>query len=507
MGDSCDVVVIGAGVSGLTAAALLARAGKSVLVVEAADKPGGYARAICRDGYTLDRADNLTTSCQADGPFGQGAIDAVLRHLGVRDLCQFTPVTDPFYVARYPGFELEVPCGRQQFIEAHARHFPQEEHGLRRLVELSAHLKEEFRSFPMIPRTVDLAEMPVRWPTLFHYRNATLADLMNRELSDPRLKTVYATLWSWIGLPPSQASFLMWAVMMADFVEDGAYYPVGSFDSLVGALARGLTDAGGELTLGTRVARILTDGGAVRGVELDSGQKVAARSVVSTVDARKTFEQLLPAEQLPTRFMRRLRAMDVSMSTAAIYVGTDLDPRSFGARHETIVIDDWDHERTYALGLGGQTPGAIVVIPSLTDPSLAPPGHHAIMVQTGAARESDELPHDDAAIADRMLSYAERVVPGLRDHLTFVETPDDGGTYPAVHRMGPIYGFALTPAQSGPRRLHPKTPIDGLVLAGQWTQPAPGTWIVVRSGIQAARLVLGERTDVPALPIGLGGSA
>jgi phytoene dehydrogenase-like protein len=69
--------------------------------------------------------------------------------------------------------------------------------------------------------------------------------------------------------------------------------------------------------------------------------------------------------------------------------------------------------------------------------------------------------------------------------------------------MGPIYGWSLSPAQFGPRRLSPRTPVNGLFLAGQWTQPAHGVFSVMESGIQAARLVLDVPTAVPPLPIGL----
>jgi phytoene dehydrogenase-like protein len=108
----------------LTARALLARAGKSVLVVEADERPGGQCARVALRGYTFDRADHLTTSCEPDGPFGQGVIDAVLRELGVRERCEFVRVDDPFYVARYPDFELSVPCGHEPYLEARLRHFP-----------------------------------------------------------------------------------------------------------------------------------------------------------------------------------------------------------------------------------------------------------------------------------------------------------------------------------------------------------------------------------------------
>ncbi|HEX3288586.1 MAG TPA: NAD(P)/FAD-dependent oxidoreductase [Mycobacterium sp.] len=501
--DEYDVVVIGAGMAGLTAGALLAHAGKSVLVVEADEKPGGYTHALCRDGYTFDRADNLITSCSPDGPFGQGVIDAVLRELGVRDQCEFVRVDDPFYVARYPDLELAVPCGREPFLEAHLRHFPREEHGLRRLAELCAQINREILSSPLLFRTMDLARMPLRSPTLFRYRNATMRDVIDRELSDPRLKEAYSSLWTWVGTPPSQSSFVIWAAVMANYIDDGAYYCLGGFDKLVEAVVCGLERAGGELLLGRRAVQILTDARGVTGVELDTGHRVSATTVVSAIDAPTTFNQLLEPDRLPARFARRLRGMDLSMSISTMYLGTDLDARALGAQHENLVARSWDHERAYAANCAEQMSEAFVVIPSLTDPSLAPPGHHVVIVQGDAPRESGATPPGRARAADHLLSFAEQVLPGLRDHLTFVEPSATGADDPRVHRMGPIYGWSLSPGQFGPRRLSPRTPVNRLFLAGQWTQPAHGVFSVMQSGVQAARLALGVPTAIPAVPLGL----
>jgi phytoene dehydrogenase-like protein len=302
-----------------------------VLVVEADELPGGYTHALHHGDYTFDRADHLITSCAFDGPFGQGVVDAVLRELGVRDRCEFLRVDDPWYVTRYPGFELAVPCGREASLEAHLRHFPTQARGLRRLAALSTEIYREWRNFPMRPRLADLARSPRRAPALVRYGNATLRQIMDRELTDPRLKSVYVTLvWSWIGAPPSRASFASRAAMMGTYVDDGAYYCRGSYQRLADALVAGLEQAGGEILLGARVARIQRRSSR-RGVELAGGQRIPAPTVVSAIDARSTFEDLVGADELPNRFLRRLFARELSPSVVSIYVGTDLDVRALGS--------------------------------------------------------------------------------------------------------------------------------------------------------------------------------
>jgi len=500
--SSYEVVVIGAGIGGLTAGALLAHAGKKVLVVEAEAQPGGCARALRRGPYTFDSADHLIWGCAPEGPFGPGLIDTVLRHLGVRDRCEFVRMDEPIYEARFPGLTLAVPHGREEYLEAHLRQFPGEGAGLRRLVELSAEICREVGAFPVRPGLSDYLLTPRHFPRLFRYRNVTVKELIDRELSDPRLKAVYATLWPWIGPPPERLSFFLWGTMMAGYVEDGAYYPLGSFQRLADALAAGLIAAGGELVLGTRVARILAGRPGIRGVELAGGRRVATPMVISNIDARDTFEKLLGPEDMPARYLRRLRRMTLAHVPLAVYAATDLDVRALGAQHDTTLYTDWDSRETHAKALAGRVSTLSILIPTLKDPSLAPPGEHLVILKTSVGEAGETSAEGD--LADRMLELAEGVLPDLRQHLTYVEEGAEGEAFGSrVLPLGWYGGWASTPRQVGIRRLAQQTPVSGLLLAGQWTRPGVGIWTVMWSGVAAARMVLGVSTSSPALPLQL----
>jgi prolycopene isomerase len=496
-----DVVVIGAGMGGLTAGALLARAGKKVLVVEAGAAPGGHARAIRSGPYTFDGCDHLTWGCEESTPFGPGLIDAVLRHLGVRDQCEFVRMADPIFETRFPGLTLAVPYGREAYLEAHIRQFPGEAVGLRRLAELHAAILRELTAFPVKPRARDLFSTR-RFPTVLRYRNATMRDVIDRELTDPRLKDVYATWSSWIGPPPSEASFLAWGSMMAAYVEDGAFYPLGGFQRLANAVAAGIKMAGGELLLGTQVTRIHADRRRIVGVELASGQRVAAPVVITNIDARQTFGTLLGPDHVPGRYRRRLRRMRVSPSHVVLYAATDLDVGSLGVPHDVTLFPRWSHERT-SPGSHGEIAWLSILIPTLKDPSLAPPGEHLVILKALQPDSSDGAAPDDP-FAEEMLEFAEKVLPGLRQHLKFVHESASGTRSGSrLRSVGPIYGWATTPGQMGVRRLPQETPLAGLFLVGHWTQPAHGLWTVMLSGIRATRLVLGASISSPAVPLRL----
>jgi phytoene dehydrogenase-like protein len=419
------------------------------------------------------------------------------------DRCEFIRMDDPIYEARFPDFTLSVPHGREAYLEAHLRHFPREEAGLRRLAELCAQIFGELNAFPVKPNFSDLLMAPRRFPTVFRYRNATMSDVIDRELSDPRLKAVYATMWPWIGPPPRRASFLVWAVGMGAYVEDGAQYCRGSFQRLADALAAGLTAAGGELILRRRVSRLLMEGRRVRGTELDDGQQIQASVVISNIDPLETLRKVRGSDHVPGRYLRRLRRMERSLSSWVLYAVTDIDARALGGQHDTSVYADWDHERVYASSLAGEVQGLSVLIPTLKDASLAPPGEHLVILKTYAPAEATGAEAVSGDAADRMLELAEWVLPGLRHHLTSVEPRPGTESRAPLHLVGPMYGWAATPEQSGMRRLPQETPVAGLLLAGHWTRPGHSIWAVMRSGIGAARVVLGSSTSSPALPLRL----
>lgn len=499
---SQDVVVVGAGIGGLTAGALLAKAGKKVLVVDDNERPGGYARTIREGPYCFDTAVHLISGCESAGPFGPGLIDSVLRQLGVRERCEFLRV-DPIYTARFPEFRLDVPAGRDAFVEAHARHFPQQAPGLRRLLDLCSEINRQLLEFPVSPRLRDWLLLPRRFPALYRHRNATLLQVMDRHISDQRVMALFAALWPYVGLAPSSASFLTYAAMMASYIEEGAFYCRGSFQTVADAFAEAVTKHGGELLLGTRVSRILTERHTAAGVLLEDGNSIRAPIVISNADARHTFERLLDPETLPRRFMRRLRRLRPAISVGSLYLATDLEVGEWNARQETLVYASWDPERVYDEAMSSRISGVAVTIPTMIESALAPTGEHIVILMGVLPSGSGELPPGERAkIAGQLLDLGETVIPGLRDHITFCAgDSQDVEQGLSVKVLGPIYGWEVSPQQSGPRRLAHETPISGLYLSGHWSRPSHGIYGVVWSGIQTARIILGERLSEGPIPI------
>jgi len=451
LSDQRDVIVIGAGLAGLSAGAFLASAGADVLVVERADAPGGYARPIRHNGFAADLAvSELPTGVDDE------LVDGIFAHLGVRDRCVFTPV-DRFYRVVLPDLELDVPLGLDAFAECHADCFPKEAEGFRRFARICAQVLQDVHGLPLHIPFSRLDEVAARFPTLFRYASATLAEVLDELFTDPKAKAAVAASWPQAGLPPERLAFATAAQGLA-LHAGGMVAPRGGLGAVVDALADVLGD---RLVLGREVVRVVTADGRATGVELECGEQVHARAVVVAGDAPRALTSLAANDALPKRLLRRLERMHPSISA---YVLVAVAPSGMPVPRLAFIHDN---------------AGARWVTSS---------EDNVVVVRALAFSEHDE---------ESLMRDAWRVVPGARA-VKFLRPSDLERL--TGNKGGAAFGWENSPQQSGSRRLPIVTPVDGLFLAGHWAQPGHGVYRAILSGMHAARAALAADGRRPAIP-------
>ncbi len=509
-----DVVIVGAGTGGLTAAALLARHGRSVLVVERHYVVGGNSTVFRRPGYAFDVGLHYIGSCEP-----HDAIPRILAASGVDDL-RFLRLGaggrgDVFVL---PGMTLEVPNSLEGFLDVLEQRFPDERRGIRRFGRLLAQLD---RLSEGLKRPASLPLVLARVPLVLRYRFATLKKVLDRCVSDPQLRALLAGWQVVYALPPSRASALVHAGAAMHYLP-GSYYPAGGGQRMSNRLAEEVERHGGKILLRAEARRVVIDGRRARGVEIDSphlGRRtIRAGAVILNADIQHSLLELVGAENLSTRERQRTEGYSWPAAIALLCLGVKRDLAAEGITSATYAIyPELDVEPCYAAAARGERyprPFVCFSVPTLKDPDnprLAPPGVHNVQLMSvapsapeawgvteealrdGRYRRDPEYLRRKRAFSQLMLAQVERLLlPGLSEQVVFSELAT-----PLTHRRythsstGSGYGIALTPDQIFLKRPPARTSVAGLYLAGASLRTMHGIVGALHSGLSAADEIVG----------------
>ncbi len=488
-----DVIVIGAGMGGLTAAALLAKKGLKTLLLEKEDQVGGYVVSFKRRGFLFDATGAFVGGCHPGGEFHR-----ILDEIGVRPEIEFAPVHHVRNI--YPGFEVHLrPGGFHSYTDALFDLFPKEEEGLKTYLSMIKKIGEEIESYSRIT-TVQKIFFPFYFRNLVRFHRFSHKTILDNLFKEEEIKMALHSLP--VTEPPSRLSFLFLAVMINKALIEGVFYPKGGMGKISEAMAEAFLRSGGEIHLQTEVDEILTRNGRVAGVRTKGGERFLAPRVISNINPNLSVKMLPP--ELRSRFAKKWRHLEYSLSSFVLYLATDLDLRAMGLPYFTYLrfLSDLEEEdRILRKGEIPRDPTLMVSIPTMMDPSLAPAGHHLLSVLVnvpyhyrgkwgGGNIENYRQIKED--VSQKILRRLEsKLIPGLKDHLLFHEaaTPITLERYTG-NEMGAMYGLASTPKQVGNLRPPHQTSIPGLFQVGHYTRPSHGIVGASLSGFIAARIIL-----------------
>jgi phytoene dehydrogenase-like protein len=493
---STDLIVIGSGLGGLCCAALAARHGLEVVVLEAHDQPGGAAHGFERRGFHFESGPSLWSGLgrwPSRNPLAQ-----VLRAVGEAVPCR----TYEEWGLLLPEGNLRIGVGSEAFSET-----------VRQL--RGPAVAEQWRAFmtwlqPACRAAAALPLLALRpgiWGSARVLGPSGLAALLaiapqlpllsgafgplaRRHLSDPFLLHWVDLLCFLIsGLPMDQTSAAAMATLFGEWFEPEASldYPLGGSPAVVEALRRGLERHGGQLACRAPVERIEVRDGRAQGVRLRDGRRLRARRGVVANLSPWDLPELLEPDAVPRSWRTGQRATPACASFLHWHLGLRGDDLDHLPIHH-VWVGDWQR------GVTAERNMAVLSMPSLLDPSLAPAGHQVLHAYTpanepwelwqGLERGSsayEQQKRERCALFHQVLG---RVLPDWdsRAVLELQGTPLTHRHYLRMHNGS--YGPAL-PADRGPFPAG-STPIQGLRVCGAGVFPGIGVPPVAISGALAA---------------------
>ncbi|MBL7502738.1 phytoene desaturase [Frankia sp. CNm7] len=495
-GPTDHVVVVGAGLGGLSAALRLAGAGRRVTVLERADVPGGRAGVWRADGYQFDTGPTVLTMpdllADAFAAVGEDLADWVtLRRL------------DPMYRARFAdGSTIDVradPAATAAGIEDICG--PAEAAGYLRFVELvSALYRAEMRDFIDAQLDSPLALLRpslARLAALGAFRR--LDGLVGRHLRDPRTRRLFSFQAMYAGLAPHQALGVYAVISYMDSVA-GVYHAEGGMHAVPAAMAAAATKHGVTVRYGATVTEVEVRGGRAVAVRTADGDRVAADVVVLNPDLPTAYRELLPPAAAPGRLARLRYSPSCFLLLAGAGEAAHPDAGRPDPAHHTIHFGQaWRRTFTEIISRGElmTDPSFLVSAPSLTEPGLAPAGGHAFHVLFPTPNTLAGATLDWSVLGRR---YRDEVVATLeqRGYTGFgasiaveqVTTPADWLTRGMT--AGAPFAAAHTFRQTGPFRPSNRAPgLENVVFTGSGTRPGVGVPMVLISGRLAAERVVG----------------
>jgi phytoene dehydrogenase-like protein len=526
--EQVDVAVIGCGLGGLQAAALLARAGMKVACFDSHYVAGGCATMFERgrsdQRFRFDVGLHYLGDCQPGG-----AIPRLLANAGVADV-EYVPM-DPegFDTLVFPGLRFAVPQGLQRYRERLVETFPEERRGIDRYIRFLAEVDGAIQVLdgPQKKPPLGLAlHVLLRGRSVLRYQHATVQTVLDDCTRDRRLQAVLLGESGDYAVAPSRASALLHAGLMLHYLR-GAWYPVGGGQVLADRLAEEIERHGGTLHLRCGIERVVVEHGRAVGVVVEADGKrpahtVRAKVVLSNADIKKTFLELVGPEHLPAGYVEKAQGWQMGGALWMTYLGIEGSLGGDGDKRTNFwQFDSFDMESFYRFdparpgeATSWRPGGCYITSASVKDPQTpghAPPGHSAVEVMAlvpgsaqswglspaelagGSYRKNPAYLQRKQVLEDDMIARLDALFPGVAQRVVFRESAS-----PASHSRytrasdGTGYGLAATPGQFQKHRPGYRGPLPGLYLAGASTRAGHGILGALTSGQRAAERIAAD---------------
>ena len=505
-----DVIIIGAGVSGLTSSALFRKAGLSCCVVEMNPIPGGYLQGFNRKDYRFDSAIHWINNLGPDG-----LVTRIFEIIGT----DYPKVKEQRRIRRFVTdyYDYLVTNNPDDYKNALIRDFPEDKKGIERFFKTAKVLAKRLESHTYLSRTWDSMNFVERVKHTAKMINFIIPFIplvrftgdegvqkgLKKYFSNPNLRRIYS----------SESDLLSCLIPISwAYSNDFQTPPEGGSQTIPEWLEHVTTTLGGDIFYKTKVNKIILDGDTAVGIKAEHrGEEstIKGKYIIAACDAELLYTKLLPKSKLGDEWKAKLNKAEMYASAFTVGLGLDCPAEDLGLDEENIYLYDPDLPRK-KLGDGDpHTSGMHVLASTVRDKSLSLPEHGTVTIfipgfieqhdywkterdENGGYIRGEAYKKCKQEVADILIDRLEdKLIPNLRKHIVYIDiaTPITHQRYTG-NKDGTMMGQRPGKFNSQGKVASYKTPYKNLIQSGHWADLGGGIPIAIKSSMNTTFMVL-----------------
>ncbi len=486
-----DVIVVGGGIGGLSAGAILSKKGYSVLLLEKNSLPGGNCNYFEYSGIRFEFAVHQITTIGSDTGMGW-----FLRELGIRT--EFIRINDLLDIY-YPERSFRISGSFDSYLDALNRFRSCKQNReyiafLRDVSCLVEHYDWLFSGKILSPPEMNLP-FCVRGPfSLFRFLKSadmTSEQFMKRFFPAIADNEMAYFLAPYIGLPPDRSAAIMNICANSSYLSKGSYYPAGGSRALSEAFCDVIKNNGGSVLLNSEVTEVRKREGKFR-VSTRGGGIYSSRALVLNAPVKYALDRIIAGGEEPDEYKRKIEKLACSLSPLRIFCIYEGDTSVFDKMgYESFMYESSSLRQYFADIMDGKYSGFSVLLPFKIDPENRQGNRVPVIITTLTKYLTDEeFEVRKESVLDRIFGILDKYAKGISSgiQIASILTPEGLKKRTNVD-SGAMYGWECSPGQALFNRLKQETNIEGMFLSGHWTRPVNGISGVIRSGTACAKLV------------------